>query len=1800
MNLKRGFILFVLVISIGFLSASDEFISGLSENVPSNFVNSDNFSNFSGVYTTSSTPETDSYGYIIVLKDKPMAVVSKEVNDLASENQKKIDSMSVFNPLKYAYSTFATTPEDVPEKLQDARENIEDKQEKLKEAISDKLDKNLKDSSGTITGNAVSEEDSSDIDVLMESSGVLNAIALDISAEEAQRISNLRDVQGVYLNRKVELTLSSAVPFIQSNILSGKLDIDGNDCTISKKTCLTGEGIKVAVMDTGVDYTHPDFGACTSEQFLAGSCARIPGGYDFSDRDNNPMDYLGHGTHCAGIIGANGAIRGVAPNVKIYALKVFPNAYPTVLINALNYVLDPNGDKDFSDHLDVVSMSFGTDCKKFFGTYGPYCGPNDELSLALDNLALNGIVPVVAAGNSGPDEFTVGSPGTSRRAITVGAFSLTSPLKPASFSSRGAVSLSETVNLKNFLVKPEILAPGVDICSSQWGSYHDELSCLDTNHIAISGTSMATPMVAGAVAILKQAHPDWSVDQIKNQLKMTSNTYPTLERTYGNINLKNALLTRLLSPVKISDVLLENNQLKIYADIPSTNFFNYKVILQKKDTLESFTTLCNSNTYLTGLICSFDVSSFEGDYLIEVSITDTFGKTSIDRRFIEINNLYFNNLKEGDFIIRNQKIGVKIDVPISGYRVFYKKYGSNDYINLISSEGSTNYFEFDLGSLNFDSSLFLKVSVNINGNWVDDKPISINYFWNLLWKKNFDKPFSNSVTDFNLPIFYEESGKNELILSFDNSIKKLSSSGDINSITSISGEAISTYKTNSVGIISFSGPFFSIYLNNNKYGLVDNNFNFYSKWPTTLLSHPDNSLVKYWPLKTFIYKYKVINLLNMYGFTLGESGKLYDFNKVIISDLSGNELVSFPDNWYTSTSNSLISIIYDSIFLSDLEKDNDAEILHLDLNPNFYDKRSYLKKYSLNGELLANILLNDPNAFIAASIKLAIADINNDNLDEIILLYSKMTLSGDGYLSIYPSLVILNRNLEKILDTSIPLPYLNYLSIGDNNGDNIPEVFLYGNYNSFLSYSFSDGFKTYSTVGQIRKLNIADIDSDNINEVLSLSLTQDNYEVLRIFKGNNLIQESSFKTRFGMEPIEFIVNDFNSNGKTDFLIFNSHTFDKTTEILFFELDSNLGKVDWGMTGHDNMRSYNFNCDISSCNLPPFIYDPIVSQINFTLPTPSNESSTTAKSIDINVSISEENLKKLVYNWNNINYSLYDDNLIFMSNLDENSLVGDSSSVLADISSNKNNGVLTSPAYAYSNKFNIYLNFGLDKKLSLSNLVPFFKHDFTLSFWVYPTYSIYQNAIYSYISGNSCSTSNGCGMSMLYYPRNADRDALFQFLLYSSSSSSVLYFSPSLLPSGKWTQVTYTLNNTDDLSLYINGKLETFSSTKLSGNIDFSGITGNDKLVFGKAESANFNTFNGGLDELRIWNVSLDAALVEQNYYSVLTKKNLTDWILYVNQSKLPDGLDLGKYNYSAYVYDVNNNFNKTELREINVEGLSFSEIVPSFSSQHSYTENSPDYSINLNIRNTNANAGVFLYRTPEYIGDSLFIKNFSAIRDGTTDKYSINLGQLSAGNYTYYFWAYNSDGSSLTKTSNYSLNISKRDDFNVLISSDPLSPSTTTSVKITCSLDKEIPLIRTFFNVDDTLGIIEEDYSGVLSGTTISLPINPEGWKITCYSTFSSNYSTKMSEILNYIVQPSGEYMELEPPQKDPEGNDLPLEEDEQEFRQRFNKDRNNILSLEEFNDFKNNFLNSGIFSDDRRSILFTAKYLQKWSTRRV
>ncbi|MDO0912198.1 S8 family serine peptidase [Streptomyces sp. DT2A-34] len=285
-----------------------------------------------------------------------------------------------------------------------------------------------------------------------------------------------------------------------------------------------GKGVKIAVLDTGVDATHPDL----KDQVIAAK--------NFTP-SATAEDKVGHGTHVASIAAGTGAksggkFKGVAPGADVLNGKVLDDqgfGDDSGILAGMEWAAEQGA--------QVVNMSLG----------GGDTPAVDPLEAAVNKLsAEKGILFAIAAGNSGPE--SVNSPGSADAALTVGA--VDDKDKLAEFSSTGP-------RLGDGAVKPDVTAPGVDItaASAKGSLIEQEVGENPAGYLTISGTSMATPHVAGAAAILKQQHPDWTYAELKGALTGSTKggKYTPFEQGSGRIQVDKAIKqTVIADPVSVS------------------------------------------------------------------------------------------------------------------------------------------------------------------------------------------------------------------------------------------------------------------------------------------------------------------------------------------------------------------------------------------------------------------------------------------------------------------------------------------------------------------------------------------------------------------------------------------------------------------------------------------------------------------------------------------------------------------------------------------------------------------------------------------------------------------------------------------------------------------------------------------------------------------------------------------------------------------------------------------------------------------------------------------------------------------------------------------------------------------------------------------------------------------------------------------------------------------------------------------------------------------------------------------------
>jgi subtilisin family serine protease len=354
----------------------------------------------------------------------------------------------------------------------------------------DQLDKRLFDVTGLVQQNYDDAHEPNVPTIVTNSAGArgLTQGLTVVDTPKSQAAQTWRDrgaarsaaPQKTWLNGRVQPTLDQSVPQVGA--------------PTAWQAGFRGDGVKVAVLDTGYDANHPDL------KSIVDATAGFTG--------EGVKDTVGHGTHVASTIAGSGAAsqgryKGVAPGAHLLIGKVLGEfgGREDWIINGMQWAVQQGA--------KVINMSLG----------GAVNDGTDLMSQTVNQLSeSSGVLFVIAAGNSGA-RATVGSPGAADRALTVANVTKSDQLSTSS---------SQGPRVGDFGLKPEIAAPGTDIVAARAEGTFTEFS-VNEYYTKISGTSMATPHVAGAAAILAQEHPDWTGEQIKNTLIGTAKRLPGVD-----------------------------------------------------------------------------------------------------------------------------------------------------------------------------------------------------------------------------------------------------------------------------------------------------------------------------------------------------------------------------------------------------------------------------------------------------------------------------------------------------------------------------------------------------------------------------------------------------------------------------------------------------------------------------------------------------------------------------------------------------------------------------------------------------------------------------------------------------------------------------------------------------------------------------------------------------------------------------------------------------------------------------------------------------------------------------------------------------------------------------------------------------------------------------------------------------------------------------------------------------------------------------------------------------------------------
>ncbi|MDY0405056.1 S8 family peptidase [Virgibacillus sp. 179-BFC.A HS] len=343
--------------------------------------------------------------------------------------------------------------------------------------------------------------------------GIKNAACGHLTPKMIQKVKDHEAVDRIFYDRKVNAFLDIATKEIGARAVQEQLGFTGKD-------------VGIAIIDTGI-FPHED---------LTKDANRIVAFKDFINDKSDPYDDNGHGTHCAGDAAGNGYLSegkyvGPAPDASLIGVKVLDEnggGRLSTIIKGITWCLAHKEEY----HIRIISLSLGAQAYESYR--------DDPLSVAVQEAWHQGIVVCAAAGNEGPRPNTISTPAINPFIITVGAAAdqnteTRSDGEIAEFSSRGPTIDS--------LIKPDVYTPGQDIISllASGSALEKQLpeQIIDKHYLQLSGTSMATPICAGVVALMLEANPQLSPNDIKSILKTTAE--PLFDDHWGYLDAEKAV-----------------------------------------------------------------------------------------------------------------------------------------------------------------------------------------------------------------------------------------------------------------------------------------------------------------------------------------------------------------------------------------------------------------------------------------------------------------------------------------------------------------------------------------------------------------------------------------------------------------------------------------------------------------------------------------------------------------------------------------------------------------------------------------------------------------------------------------------------------------------------------------------------------------------------------------------------------------------------------------------------------------------------------------------------------------------------------------------------------------------------------------------------------------------------------------------------------------------------------------------------------------------------------------------------------
>lgn len=342
---------------------------------------------------------------------------------------------------------------------------------------------------------------------------VIDSYVVEIPRKYIYNLKNIKGIKSVHENTHITAQMKNARKVVKWET--------------AQNQNLTGKGIGVAILDTGIapvnDFIQPK--------------NRLIAFKDFANNKLEPYDDNGHGTHVAGIAcgngtNSNGLYCGIAYESNLIGVKILDKegkGNTSKVLAGIQWIVD-NKDKY---NIRIANLSIGS----------PGSNSLDPLVKAVNAAWDCGIIMTIAAGNNGPKNSSITSPGISKKAITVGSSDDSESVTIWGSSQKNFSGRGPTLEC---VIKPDIVAPGANIvsCLSPTAyidsSNTEGVKIVDKNYLQLSGTSMSTPIVTGAIALLLQKYPSLTPNDVKYMLKYSTTDlgYPKNQQGWGLIDIE--------------------------------------------------------------------------------------------------------------------------------------------------------------------------------------------------------------------------------------------------------------------------------------------------------------------------------------------------------------------------------------------------------------------------------------------------------------------------------------------------------------------------------------------------------------------------------------------------------------------------------------------------------------------------------------------------------------------------------------------------------------------------------------------------------------------------------------------------------------------------------------------------------------------------------------------------------------------------------------------------------------------------------------------------------------------------------------------------------------------------------------------------------------------------------------------------------------------------------------------------------------------------------------------------------------